>query len=95
MLSSLQIREYFDYTECVHENHLDKPELVEKIKEILKCSTAAVVGDRDNDIEAARETDSLSIGVLFGYGGKEPDQADFTINSFDELLDIFNGRAGV
>ena len=95
VLSSLQIREYFDYAECSHENKLTKPELVEKIREILKCSNAAVVGDRDNDIEAARETDSLSIGVLFGYGGKEPEQADITIKQFDGLLDIFDRKLPV
>jgi HAD superfamily hydrolase (TIGR01549 family) len=92
VLSSLKIREYLDYTECTQENNLTKPELVEKIREKLGCSTAAVVGDRENDIEAARETGSLSIGVLFGYGGKEPEQADFTISQFDELLDIFDRK---
>jgi len=95
VLTSLQIKDYFDYTECVHDNELTKPELVEKIREILNCSTTAVVGDRDNDIEAARETDSLSIGVLFGYGGDEPQQADITIKQFDGLLDIFDRKLPV
>ncbi len=92
VLTSLQIRDYFDHTECVHENNLTKPELVEKIRETLECSTSAVVGDRYHDIEAARETDSLSIGVLFGYGGEEPEQADMTIRQFDGLLDIFDRK---
>ena len=95
VLSSLQIREYFDYAECVHENNLTKPELVEKIRRVLECSTAAVVGDRDNDVKAARETDSLSIGVLFGYGGEEPKQADITIKQFDQLLEIFDRKVPV
>ena len=95
VLTSLQIKDYFDYTECVHENNLTKPELVRKIKEIFNSTTTAVVGDRDNDIEAARETDSLSIGVLFGYGGKEPEEADHTINQFDDLLQIFDRKRPV
>lgn len=92
---SLQIRDYFDYAECSHENNLSKPKLVEKIRETLRCSTAAVVGDRDNDIEAARDTGSLSIGVLFGYGGEEPEEADYTINQFDDLLQIFDRKLPV
>ena len=95
VLSSLKIREYFDYTECAHMNNLTKPELVRKIKEKLKSKTAAIVGDRFHDMDAARETDSLSIGVFFGYGGKEPEQADLTISQFDGLLDIFDRKLPV
>jgi HAD superfamily hydrolase (TIGR01549 family) len=93
--SSFNIQDYFDYAECVRENDLTKPELVSKIKDRFDSSTAAVVGDRVHDIEAARETDSLSIGVLFGYGGEEPERADITINSFGELLTIFDRRLPV
>ena len=89
VISSLQIRDYFDYAECIRDNNLTKPELVLKIKEIFNSTAAAVVGDRIHDIEAARETDSLAIGVLFGYGEEEPEQADITIKQFNELLDIF------
>ena len=95
VISSLQIRDYFDYAECVHDNNLTKPELVRKIKEKLYSTTTAIVGDRIHDIEAARETDSLSIGVLFGYGGEEPERADITIKQFDELLDIFDRKLPV
>jgi hypothetical protein len=31
----------------------------------------------------------LSVGALFGYGGKESEQADLTISKFDDLLGIF------
>jgi len=90
--SALNILEYLDYAECVHENGLNKTKLVLKIKEKLDCPVAAVVGDRDNDIEAARETGSLSIGVLFGYGRDEPEEADITIEKFDDLLSILDRR---
>ena len=82
--SALDILDYFDYAECVHQNNLTKPELINKIREKFGGLTAAVVGDRCHDIEAARETDSLSVGILFGYGEDEPKQADKTINSFDD-----------
>jgi HAD superfamily hydrolase (TIGR01549 family) len=95
VMSTLDTAKYFDYIECVHENGLTKPELVRKIKERFGGMTAAVVGDRHHDIEAARETGSLSIGVRFGYGGEEPEQADITIEKFDDLLAIFDRRRPV
>ena len=90
--SVLNIRDCFDYAECVHENDLTKPELVRKIREKFGGPTTAIVGDRYHDIDAARETDSLSVGVFFGYGGNEPERADIAINSFDELLSIFDRK---
>ena len=92
VMSTLDMREYYDYIECVQENNLTKSELVKKIRERLGGLTAAVVGDRIHDIEAARETDCLSIGALYGYGGDEPEKADITIKSFGELLDIFKPK---
>lgn len=92
VMSTLDIREYFDYIECIHDNNLTKPGLVKKIRERFGGMTAAVVGDRFHDIEAARETNSLSIGVLFGYGGEEPKKADITISIFEELLAIFDRK---
>jgi phosphoglycolate phosphatase len=92
IMSTLDIAKYFDYIECIHENNLTKIELVKKIKERFGGLTAAVVGDRWHDIEAARETGSLSIGALYGYGGDEPEKADITIKSFRELLNIFKGH---
>jgi phosphoglycolate phosphatase-like HAD superfamily hydrolase/uridine kinase len=92
VMSSLEIRDYYDYVECIEDNHLTKPELVKKIMEVFGGVNAAVVGDRIHDIEAARENNCLSIGALFGYGEKEPEQADITINKFDDLLSIFDRR---
>ncbi len=60
-----------------------------KIKKGCCISSAAVIGDRIYDIEAAKKSNSISIGVLFGYGGKEPEQADITITDFPSLLNIF------
>ena len=90
--SALDIVKYFDYTECVGENNLTKPDLIMKIKKKFGDMLTAVVGDRVHDIEAARETDSLSIGALYGYGKNEPEQADIIIKKFSDLLDIFDRR---
>jgi uridine kinase len=93
--SVLGIKSLFDYVECAYESNLTKTELVRKIRDKFGGLEAAVVGDRIHDIEAARETGSLSIGVLFGYGEREPEQADITINSFDGLLRIFDRKLPV
>ncbi len=92
IMSALDMREYYDYIECVQENGLNKVELVKKIRERFGGMTAAIVGDRCHDIEAARETGSLAIGALYGYGGEEPEKADITIKSFRELREIFDRR---
>jgi HAD superfamily hydrolase (TIGR01549 family) len=94
VMSTIDTAKYFDHIECVHENGLTKTELIRKIGEKLGGMTA-VVGDRIHDIQAARETGSLSIGALFGYGGDEPKKADITIESFAELLDIFDRKRSV
>jgi uridine kinase len=92
IMASLRLRDYFDYVECIQDNNLTKTELVQKIRGHFGGLTAAVVGDRSHDIEAARANDCLSVGVLFGYGGSEPEQADLTIKKFDDLLTIFDRR---
>jgi HAD superfamily hydrolase (TIGR01549 family) len=56
VMSTLDARKYYDYVECVWENGLTKIELVRKIREKFGGATAAVVGDRWHDLEAARET---------------------------------------
>jgi phosphoglycolate phosphatase-like HAD superfamily hydrolase/uridine kinase len=91
VMSSLDVRSYYDYVECVQDNGLTKNQLAKKIKEYYGVETA-IVGDRIHDIEAARENGCLSIGALYGYGEKEPEEADLTIKKFSDLLDIFDRR---
>jgi len=92
VMSNLEIRDYYDYVECIQDNNLNKSLLVKKIKERFGGMTAAVIGDRSHDIEAARENGCLSIGALYGYGEKEPEEADIKINRFADLLTIFDRR---
>ena len=92
IMSTLGMKKYFDYIECVQDNNLTKPELVRKIRDKFGGLAAAIVGDRVHDIEAAKETGALSIGALYGYGDDEPKKADLTINKFDDLLTIFDRR---
>lgn len=91
-ISTLNIKDCFDYAECSQENDLTKIELVQEIKDKFQGLEAAVVGDRIHDIEAATENNALSIGALYGYNGKEAELADITINKFSQLLGIFDRR---
>ena len=88
-LSNFSIRDYFDYAECTGEHNLTKSRLIGRIKSNFPGLKAAVIGDRNQDIKAARENDALSVGVLYGYGKDEPKEADVQIKRFSELLDIF------
>lgn len=91
-ISALGIRDHFDYFECFQDNNLNKSQMVQKIKNKFGNLETAVIGDRANDIEAARENNTLSIGALYGYGGEEPKQADITLTTFSDLLGIFDRR---
>lgn len=95
VLDSLGIRGLYDYSECVHENGLTKTELIGKIREKYGNPGTAVVGDRCHDIESAHENGCLAVGALYGYGSKEPLEADITIDKFADLLDIFERRVPV
>ena len=92
VISALNIREYFDHVECIEDRHYDKAQFINRLKEEYNIPSAAVIGDRIYDIEAARQTGSLAVGTLYGYGGKEPEQADIVISKFTDLLKIFDRK---
>jgi uridine kinase len=94
VMSSLGLREYYDYVECIEDNGLTKNQLAAKIKKRFGL-VAAIVGDRCHDMEAARENGCLAVGALYGYGEKEPEEGDVTIKQFADLLTIFDRRLPV
>ena len=88
VIAPMGIKHVFDYIKNAADNSLNKTELAKKLITRFNAK-AAIVGDSVQDVEAARATGAISIGVLYGYGGSEPEQADITIVKFDELLTIF------
>ena len=58
-------------------------------------SKIVMIGDREHDVLGAKEHDIDSIGVTFGYGGKEElidAGATHLADNFTEVLDIIEGR---
>lgn len=70
--------------------------LIKEIYDELKPEEVVVVGDRLNDIVAAKENNITSIGVTYGYGVNEVQSADFIARNPLEIvghvsrLSIFN-----
>jgi phosphoglycolate phosphatase-like HAD superfamily hydrolase/uridine kinase len=95
VMGCLNLRESYDYVECIQDNGLNKEQLVRKIREHFGGLPAAVVGDRSHDIEAAHANGALAVGALYGYGDDEPKAADITINKFSDLLTIFDRKLPV
>ena len=67
----------------------DKNWMVQEIIKKLKSKSFAVVGDRHHDIDAAKANNGISVGCAYGFGFEEVEKADFIINDFQELLNIF------
>jgi phosphoglycolate phosphatase-like HAD superfamily hydrolase len=95
IMASLQLRPYYDFVESIQDNNLDKVRLARKIVAHFGGPATAIVGDRVQDVEAARENGCLSIGALYGYGDGEAESADITIGQFSDLLAIFDRRRPV
>ena len=72
VLEHFALRQYFDFVATA--NHEDRNTKTEVIRYALKecgitdVSGCVMVGDRENDITAARNVGMDSIGALYGYG---------------------------
>lgn len=65
-----------------------KADHIKELKEEFSTERAVMIGDRYHDLEAAREADIYSIGVKYGYGEEEVEEADFVISSPGEILSV-------
>ena len=62
---------YFDRTICIGDRPgKNKAELIREVVSELG-GKAAVIGDRDYDIRAAKENNLPAVGALYGYGGRD------------------------
>lgn len=90
-LDVIGIRAYVDYAECVKDNGIEKPELINKIMGLYPGCQAVVVGDRIHDLEAARENQLPCVAALYGFGKAEMVEADYKIEHIDELENLLKG----
>ena len=76
----------FDLDGTLFQGHLVTITLINDIIRELKAGEAVVAGDRIHDFEAARQNGLIAIGVTYGYGGDEVEQADFCADTVDQAL---------
>lgn len=98
MASGIQcmgIQSSLDYTECVKDNNLPKPQLLKKIKQLFPNEKIVVVGDRSHDLEAAQYNDLPFIAARYGYGGDELYEAPLGIDTIKELLERVGHTEGI
>ena len=96
ILDHFELSEYF--TEIVGSllsgERVKKGDVIKEALIRLDCPAKEeliMVGDRSHDIVGAKENSIKSIGVLYGYGGKEElteAGADFIAENIEELKEI-------
>jgi len=68
-----------------HKDGYSKLQAVACLAEKYSDGCFVMVGDRSIDIDAGRDSGAITIGTLYGFGGKEPYSADYTAGSIAEL----------
>jgi phosphoglycolate phosphatase-like HAD superfamily hydrolase len=84
---------YIDIRLCIGDRGFaPKSELISEMGELLESRAALLIGDRINDMEAAREAGIPFVAALWGYSGDgELDEADASVKTFAELLSLLPG----
>lgn len=101
VMAALGLARYFDVVSCGDQVPHRKPDgrHVLSVIESLGATrdTAAVIGDSENDIDAARDAGVRSIAVTFGYAHVAHAKlgADALIDRFEELPDVLRRIAAV
>lgn len=93
ILKYFQIDQYFDYIagSNMDETRMKKAEVITYALnscDITDLSSVVMVGDREHDILGAKEVGINSIGVLYGYGGREELQSAGASYIAEKIEDI-------
>jgi len=100
ILERLDLLKYFDFVAgaTFDSSRVEKADVIkyalDNIK-IVDLKKAVMIGDRMHDILGAKKNGLDSIGVTFGYGGKDElvnAGATHIANDFNEVLTIIKGR---
>lgn len=90
--------QYFDYIggACMDGKRTDKHEVIEYVLKTCGITAAEraqtiMIGDRSHDIIGARKAGLHSLGVLYGYGGREELEeagADHIVRTAEEIVGV-------
>lgn len=80
----------FNHSLCAGETKgFQKRDLIRRVRGLLGGGRAIVIGDRKEDILAAKENGMKSVGCLYGYGDREElEAADWRIKKIGDLVKI-------
>jgi phosphoglycolate phosphatase len=86
VLEAHDLLDFFDLVRWRTEEGPGKPEMVADLLRELRARPAVVVGDREDDVAAARANSIMGIGAAYGYGGRgEVAGADVLIDDVSDL----------
>ena len=98
ILAHFEVLDYFTCIEHYNEekNIVTKERMIENIllySNIRDKKTVVMIGDRKHDLAAAKNVGIRSIGVLYGFGGREElenCEPDFIVNDVAELHSVLH-----
>lgn len=86
VLQAHHLLEFFDRVRWRSEEDAGKVEMVADLLRDLRSRPAVVIGDREDDVAAARANGILVIGAAYGYGDRgELEGADGLVGDVSEL----------
>jgi phosphoglycolate phosphatase len=91
IIQAFSLAPFFSHTLCAGETKgFQKRDLIRRIGNLLGGTKAIVIGDRKEDILAAKENGLKSVGCLYGYGSREElEAAEWKIEKIKDLISIF------
>ena len=89
VLDATQIRQHFDLVRYRREDDISKTGMVRDVVRRLNAQRAVVVGDRADDVRAAKDNGLGSVGAGYGFGSPgELDDADAVAESIGHVPDL-------
>ncbi len=86
VLEGMEILPFFDFVRYRRDGDTGKEAMVGEIVRAFPAPAAAVIGDRHDDIAAAKTNGLHSIGVAYGFGSEEEIRsADVIVRSAGEI----------
>ena len=88
VVDNFDLRSYFSFIRYPQNKAETKTIMLDEIRRRYAPRKAFMVGDRIHDFEGARGAGFISVGVNYGYGEEEVEEADYIISELPELMNI-------